>query len=901
MSRTSTSKAGRAVSCALGLLVALIPAVWAEQSGQDRSAAADDILKGEAPAGGEPDDSAQSDEALPDNLEASRTELNLLGQVDISSGENRRNENVKINLVDNSVLKDLNIRIGATATAVEEFSADRRYFGTEFGGTPSQPLHVTSAGSRGFNGSLYEAHSNSIFTARSFFQAGKVQPARDNDYGFQLNVPLWKGASLGLRGAQQRSRGNVNGNVLVPREDERTPLTTDPAKRDFIARALAGYPDEPPNRTDINERALNTNAPQGIDNDAGDIQLDQSWGDDALVTRYRFTGQQVDAFQLVAGQNPDTMTMSHDARVTWTRAWSSTTTTDFSVGFDRLGSLLTPDETSLGPNLFIRGLEGLGPDTSVPIDRAWNKFRYAGRAQQVRGRHTVTTGFEVVRRQVNGYESSSHRGGFSFRFDFGRDSITNLRLGTASEFFGSIGEVYRGFRNWDSQIYIGDEWRVTKDLTLTIGLRFAPTAAPSEVNNLSDIPYDCDCNNIAPRLGFAHRLRDGWGVIRSAYGVHYGEIFPVTYAQVRYNPPLSRRVAIPVPDLLDPLSSLGPDALDPNGRSDIFRISPDLVVPYSHQYNFTWEVPLKSRHTLQLGYVGSRSHKLLATWNSNRARPVPGVPQVTATVNQRRPDQRYFIIREIMNASRAYYDATKITFRTDNWRGLTVDSSYWFSKAIDLGADYTNTAAGRDSFSARGQSEFNVHADMKGPSSFHQPHAALWRVNYEAPRLSVQARWLRAAFGGWRFSTVLLLKSGTPFSVRTGSDGPGFGNVDGASSDRPNVIDPTVLGRTIGHPDTSTLLLPRSAFSFIDPTEARGNLGRNTFRKDGISNINAALSRRWPLKTDMTLNFSAESVNLFNTPQFAEPGREVAAPNFGAITNTLNDGRTFRFLLGFSF
>ena len=900
MSRTSTSRVGTAVACAVGLLVALIPVVRGAENDQGRAALSSDPLESEAPADA-PDDSARPDESLPDDLEASRTELNLLGQVDISSGENRRNENVKINLVDNSVLKDLNIRIGATATAVEEFRADRRYFGSEFGGVPSQPLHVAPAGATGFHGSIYAAHSNSIFTARSFFQAGKVQPARENDYGFQLSIPLWKGAVLGLRGAQQHSRGNVNGNVLVPREDERTPLATDPAKRDFIARVLAGYPDEPPNRTDINERALNTNAPQGIDNDDGDIQLDQTWDDDALVMRYRFRGQQVDAFQLVAGQNPNTMTMSHDARVTWNRAWSPATTTDFSVGFDRLGSLLTPDESSFGPNLFIRGLEGLGPDTSVPIDRAWNKFRYAGRARRVGGRHTVTTGFEVVRRQVNGYESSSHRGGFSFRYDFGRDAITNLRLGTASEFFGSIGEVYRGFRNWDGQIYIGDEWRATNNLTITSGLRFAPVAAPSEVNNLSDIPYDCDCNNTAPRFGFAYRLHDGWGVVRSWYGVHYGEIFPVTFAQVRYNPPLSRRLAIPVPDLLDPLGSLGPDAFDPNGRSDIFRISPDLVVPYSHQYNFTWEVQLKNKHTLQLGYVGSRSHKLLATWNSNRARPVPGIPQVTATVNERRPDPRFFIIRETLNSSRAYYDAAKITFRTDNWRGLTIDSSYWFSKAIDLGADYTNTAAGRDSFSARGQSELDVHGDMKGLSNFHQPHAALWRVNYEVPRLNVQARWLRAAFGGWRFSTILLLKLGTPFSVRTGSDGPGFGNVDGASSDRPNVIDPSVLGRTIGHPDTSTLRLPRSAFSFIEPTEARGSLGRNTFRKDGINNVNAALSRRWPLKTDMALNFSAEAINFFNTPQFADPGREVAAPNFGAITNTLNDGRTFRFLLGFSF
>jgi hypothetical protein len=40
-----------------------------------------------------------------------------------------------------------------------------------------------------------------------------------------------------------------------------------------------------------------------------------------------------------------------------------------------------------------------------------------------------------------------------------------------------------------------------------------------------------------------------------------------------------------------------------------------------------------------------------------------------------------------------------------------------------------------------------------------------------------------------------------------------------------------------------------------------------------------------------------ESINLSNTPQFAEPGTTLTDPNFGVITNTLNDGRTFRVTL----
>jgi hypothetical protein len=48
----------------------------------------------------------------------------------------------------------------------------------------------------------------------------------------------------------------------------------------------------------------------------------------------------------------------------------------------------------------------------------------------------------------------------------------------------------------------------------------------------------------------------------------------------------------------------------------------------------------------------------------------------------------------------------------------------------------------------------------------------------------------------------------------------------------------------------------------------------------------------------MKLLLRAESINLLNTPQFAEPGSMLGTPEFGFITNTLNDGRTFRFNLG---
>ena len=829
-----------------------------------------------------------------------RTSLNLLGEVDSAAGEGRRNENVRITLIDNNVLRELTARMGTTATVPIDLQIGQRYFASEFGQPPKRVLRAAPAAVAKAHGELRWTHQSSVTSARSFFQVGGVQPAHDNDFGFTVGTPLWRGASALFQGNQVRARGNVNGNVLVPAPDERTPLARDPLARAYVQRLLDAYPNELPNRTDINPRALNTNDLQRINNDRGSIRLGQAAGSrDRFMLEYGFTGQQVDAFQLVGGQNPDTTTKNHVAKAGWNRNWSPATVLDLTVGYERVGSLIVPEESAVGP-LVLTGfvVEFLGPSSNIPIDRSLNRFRYAANLEHTRGDHAWSFGADVTRRQVNGYEAESHRGLFFFRNDFGRDAITNIRLGAPSVYRVAIGNVHRGFRNWAMQYYAGNRWRVSDALTLNLGLRYEPVTAPREVQGLTRIPYDCDCNNLAPRFGFAYRLGKRLGVWRGSYSIQYGQIFDVTYGQSRFSPPENLNIAVQAPDLIYPLARLGPGDFDSDARSTVFNLDPELATPYSHQYGFSWQLALPGDLQLDLGYVGSRTHKLLTLWYVNRAQPVPGIPQTTRTVNRRRPDPRYFDNRLVLNGSRGYFDAAKAALRIPEWKGLTLEASYWWSKAIDLGNDFSNTASGRSGRLGRSQSEFDSQAEMRAVSSFDQPHAALVRSSWQAPAFR---GWGAGLLGGWQLSAVVLAKSGTPFDVISGSDGEGFGNVDGSPGDRPNILDPALLGRSVDDPDTAAQRLPASAFSFIQPTETAGTLGRNTFRKDGIFNVNLGLSKQWVLVGDAALLFRAEALNLFNHPQFAEPGFQLTSPNFGQITNTLNDGRAFRFGLEFRF
>ena len=809
----------------------------------------------------------------------------------------QRNENIQVHRIDNDAIKEANIRLGTNVTLLGELPAEASHFAIEHGQPPvRQPLLAPRRIAPDWHGELFQWHQNSVFNARTFFQVGPVQPSRRNFYGLRAAGGAGPLGHLSLAASQRKIRGMVNGNVLVPLAEERTPLATDPALRALISRWLAAYPPLLPNRPDFDPRALNTNAPQRIDETDAEIRLDREAGARSrLFLSHALSRQREAAFQLVAGQNPDTDIHAHRSRLTWQITPSEATEVAAGLSFDRVRSWLRPEPRAVGPRIRIGfQIEELGPDSMFPIDRAQNTFGGAllVRRQLRGGRHALSCGGDLARVQLNGVESNNQRGYFQFTNNFGRTAIENFRLGTPTTYEVTIGELARGFRNWKLNAFFGDRWRPAQRLQLYFGLRYNALTRPVEVRRLDIIPYPCDCNNFSPVFSLAWGVRN-W-TLRTSYSVSFGEILPVTYQQIRNNLPNVRYIQVQHPDPLNPLRGIRLE--DPQTRSSPTWLSPDLVSPYAHQYGLSLERPVGNWAVLRLGYVGSRSLKLLNVFIQNRAEPVPGIPLTTATVDERRPDPRYYEIKRVVNAGIAYLDAAQLALDFPLRRGFTGGFRYTFGKAIDEGADYASTAANTDITKGRSQWQYDQLRDRKGLSNFDSPHAlelhAVWDLPSPAPRGSLFGQLLN----GWQVSAAALIKSGTPFTLYVGSDAPGFGNVDGGPGDRPNILDPSILGRTVDDPNTSTSILRRDRFAFIRPGEHRGNLGRNTFRKDGIANLNAAVGKQWRWNggREWTLAFRAEAYNLANHPQFDEPQRNLSSPSFGRITNTLNDGRVFQ-------
>ena len=131
--------------------------------------------------------------------------------------------------------------------------------------------------------------------------------------------------------------------------------------------------------------------------------------------------------------------------------------------------------------------------------------------RQVRGRHNLYAGFGLTRRQINGYEASSHRGSLVFQNAWGNDAITNLRLGRPYRIAGARGYIHRGFRRWETSFYLGDDFKAANNFSVQLGLRYEGAGKPSEVNRLNEVPFDGDWNNFAPQAGFAYRFASELG------------------------------------------------------------------------------------------------------------------------------------------------------------------------------------------------------------------------------------------------------------------------------------------------------------------------------------------------------------------------------------------------------
>jgi hypothetical protein len=859
------------------------------------------------------------------------------------AGLEERNPNIFIYRIDLNDLRNLlTLFRGPNPTYIPAFPAEDNYFGAEYGAPllGFQPLRPRTL-LMDWHASVSGTHQNSALNARNFFNVGPLLPSRITTYNLAAGGPLISSkASIVLGFGQIFNSGMVNGNVQVPLASERTPRAADPQTNDIISYLLKAYPSKLPNLSAVTERQLNTNAPRSIVTADGLARLDvRPNGKTALAGLYSINQYSEDPFQLVIGQNPQTDLRSQSAYSDLNQIFSEKTAGQFGFHFDRVraslhptrefNQLLTPLGFTTTPEIIFAGSGGslselgqIGPGIQFPRLRVENRFKLFSNLSYTVRRHILKFGWSTTRSQVNDLQSNNSRGVLNFSPDFGRTAAENFLAGTPELFTLTIGNLYRGFRNWEQTAFVEDEFRVAPTFSINMGLRYEIETSPTEVNNLTD-PKMPEQHTVGPRFGFAWNPGRGRMTIRSGYGISYSSIFPVTYQTTRFNPPSVQVLQINTPKLTDALAmaKAAPGMKPiPGAQQDLYLLSPDLVTPYSHMYNLGLEWALPAQTVVRVAYMGNRSIHLLTQGVYNRPEIVPGIPTTSATINRRRPDQRYGNINVVESNSIGYYDAVQTSIDKRVTNGLMFRAAYTFGKAINLGGDFTNTASGVEVPAETGTptcEHCDHFSDQKGLALFDTPQVLSITYVYRLPS-AAPTRWLAGVLKGWQISGTTLMQSGVAYHFHTGSDAPGYGNIDGNTADRPNISNPALLGKSFDNPDTVGAILgadtcrppgadglPYLHCRYFDtniPPGGRGNLGMNTFRKDGTANWNVAFGRPFRLPGgDRSLDFRTEFINFFNTPQFDKPGTQLAVATFGKITNTVNKGRQVQFTLKLNF
>jgi hypothetical protein len=603
----------------------------------------------------------------------------------------------------------------------------------------------------------------------------------------------------------------------------------------------------------------------------------------------------------------------------------------------------------------------IGNAGGFPIHRKQTDHQFVYNLSTMLGsRHFLRAGTDIRRQKLDDLADNNSRGSWSFRIACLGTTYSSAYAafldGCVRTFTKSFGPFFLENRINEYNVYAQDDWQVFSNLTLNLGLRYEYVAAPYEVKDRIIYTYGAD-KYVEPRFGFAYVPRFeggflGWltggagnSSVRGGYGHYHGRVFQSIFSQtgvsVRTNPPNAINLTFEnTLNLADPTNGYVFTPGPQTARHQEYLVDPGLKMPYTRQWNVTFERKLPFDSTMRLSYTGNHGVGLLqyeftnlpvtpdqggiVVVNHPNNAPAPGFPDLrgkkidkvaadfrcagtgfyglafTATcpvavpiadneislrvprTNERRPDPRFTSNIVVSNGSTSDYNGVQLELAKTFSRGLQFLASYTYSHAIDEGSEATFVGAGDTNFTGPDKTF------ARGNSRFDTRHRFVFSGSYLLPIFRGRTDLLGSVLGGWTFSAVVRIASGTPFTVIDTNVGANVDiNFDGFSENRPVIVDNSVNHRTIDNPGTSVNDLPNSAFRRATPADPVSSLvGRNTFFGDGVRTIDVGLYKSFSIAAGVGVSFRFEVYNLLNRTQFGFPANDISRSTFGQIVGT---------------
>ena len=573
-----------------------------------------------------------------------------------------------------------------------------------------------------------------------------------------------------------------------------------------------------------------------------------------------------------------------------------------------------------------------------------------------RGNHSFKFGFDLKR--ITDHDDNvfgNYRSGW---YTFNGDSSVGTAIGDPYTAFllgypdhvevSSTNNSVMNGRGYAYAWYAQDDWKLTHNLTLNLGLRyelhppiretsgntatfvpdysgtingqqvtgavvvpsqkslattstdFAAAIAPTPVLTASQAGLPVALRytsktDWAPRIGFAWRpfasdktvLRGGWGrFIETPLGfsLYTGWAVHASYLPT-YNQDFATGTTTPLISLDAPFNASTAATANFDYAYPVHYKDPSV-----QQWNLTVEQDLGSGIGLRASYTGSRGSNLDAMVDLNQVHPnTLGYDVASAS----RPFTSFAVIQSVANAAKSNYNSGTLELSRRGSKALTFDASYTLTRDLSNAGGATPNA-----FAVAGGAfltdRFNPGLDY-GNVAYDRRHRFLATYLYDLP-FGRSRRWLNTGgvanwiVGGWQLGGVTIVQSG-PFLT------PYQQSVDPANT---NIL--TTVGQTRPNQDrtvspyathrTTTQWLNPNAFSYDNLQDASG-VGIGRFGNapvggvvgPGTVNQSLSLAKGFALSGPARFLLSVAAANVFNHRNYEPPNMQVDASGFGSITS----------------
>lgn len=876
--------------------------------------------------------------------------------------------------------------------AIAEFRVLRGQYNAEFGRDAGAMINViTRSGTNQFHGDAYEFFRNDVLAANTFFNnLGRIErpPLRYNNFGYTLGGPVFipKKYNTGhdrtfFFFSQEFRRVITYASTIgtAPTAEEKQGLFTNPV---CVSVSSSGTCQETATQiTNINLVAAQylkdifNRIPDGNANHQLFLSLrnvfnfrqelykiDHKFSDRWMISgrfikdkipteepRGLFTGA---ALPGVSNTSTDSPGRGVVARMTTTISPTMVNEAGYSWSWGAIissptGLILAANSPSIKPTLPFPVSLGRVPTLSFggalsavtgygPYDQRNVNHNWFDNLTKIAGKHSLKTGVSIIHYTKRENQATNNASSFTFATTPRPNGTSTLQqawanflLGNVATFTQTARDITPDLRVNQFELYLQDEYRIRRNLTLTFGARYSnfrqPTDAAGYLNNFDPSRYD-PANapridnagnlvpgtgdplnglivqggnspygskitnennlNLAPRFGFSwDPMGQGRMAIRGGYGIAYDFSQVGVYeSPITGNPSSVETISIVNTRLDSPASS---------GSVSVSAAPPALSglplpyqTPYVQQWSLDVQKELPGHWIVQAGYYGSKGTHLFGQVDINQVYPglavAAGLQDPNAPITRGASSNRLNLIRpyrgyNAINAIQTWFNSSYNGLQTALERRFGdsfFNIAYTWSKAItDAGTDL---AAPMNTYNRRGD---------RALAPFDRRHVLTLNWNYELPWFRKRTDWAGYALGGWQLSGIATFNSGLPLTISSstlGTDPAGLGFLGpSASGARPDqTCDPNQNA-----PRTIAEWFNKSCFEDVPAGQIRtGNAGRSTIRGPGLQRWDISAYKNFRFAERYRLQFRAEGFNVLNHTNFASVSTSLGATNYGNVT-----------------